>query len=83
MMKENWNISYAKLATEHKWGGVINSFLALMGFCYLFNGISNHYFDGKFLLGSIEEQALLIAVLTIIHTLSLPAILRLSKVQSK
>lgn len=72
MKKENWNVSYAKLALEHPIGGVITSFLSCIGFCYVGNYIALNIFNVGELFGNFEQQSAIIVALTIVHFLMVP-----------
>lgn len=72
MKKESWNTSYAKLALQHRWGGIINTLLACLGFCYLVNFIATDLFNSAAILGSFTHQFIIIVMITMIHTFFVP-----------
>ena len=79
MKKDSWIKSYAKLAFEHKWGGVINTFLACMGFCYLGNFISDEVLQAGPVFGTLTQQAIVIALLTAVHSVFVPSLAGVDK----
>jgi len=72
MEKDNWIVSYAKLAHEHFWGGMINTVLACMGFCYIVNFVSEEVLQGTAVLGGFYTQLICICIFTAVHTVFVP-----------
>ncbi len=72
MEKDNWIVSYAKLAHEHFWGGMINTVLACMGFCYIVNFVSEELLQVGAVLGGFYTQLICIVVFTAVHTVLVP-----------